>query len=105
LFKEQLFYIQQKIKFVEAVLNDKIKIRSSKSEILQQTNNEGFTLQLTEEFLKMSIISFSKEKVQAMKKQRNDFEVQLNITLQMTAEQMYQHDLQQLMGSKKRKRE
>ena len=103
-FNKELTYINAKIKFVEAVLQNKINIRETKVKILEQAQNEHLSLDLTEEFIKMPLIGLSKEMVEAMEKKREKLQIGLRETVQMSVEEFYKNDLKKLMVSKKRKR-
>ena len=89
---------------MEAVLQNKIDIRGVKAKILEQAQNQGLSMELAEEFVKMPLISLSKEMVEAMKKKEQHLQMRLRETVKTTAEQFYKNDLNKLVDSKKRKR-
>ena len=103
-YEGELTYISAKLKFVKAVLDNKIDIRKTKQEILEQACNEGLVMKLAEEFMKMPLISLSQEMVEAMEKKWEQFQLQLEETRKMSPKDFYKKDLNQLMCTKKRKR-
>jgi len=103
-YTEQLSYIDAKIKFVKAVLANKIRVRDSKADILSQALREGISKKLCEEFLKMSILSLSAEKVAKMEEEQKQLRVVLDKTKNTSPEQFYRADLKELRKTKKRKR-
>jgi hypothetical protein len=103
-YEGELAYINAKIKFVEAVLQNKIDIRGVKAKILEQAHNQGLSMELAEEFVKMPLISLSKEMVDAMKKKEQHLQMRLRETVKTTAEDFYRADLKELMKTKTKKR-
>jgi DNA topoisomerase-2 len=104
-YQEQLTYIDAKIKFIKLVLDNKLDIRNTKPYILEQAKHYEISRNLCEEFLKMSILSLSKEKVEAMEEERKQLRVALDNTQNTSPEQFYTRDLNEMVKTKKRKRE
>jgi hypothetical protein len=103
-YQNQLTNISNKIRFIQLVIQDKINIKSSKDHILRQAASEGLGSDAVEQFLKMSILSLSKERVEELMRQQTITEGQLAATQAETSSQRYERDLLKLIGSKKRKR-
>ena len=103
--KKQLVYINSKKKFVELVLDNKLDVRNTKPYILEQAKHYEISKTLCEEFLKLSILSLSKEKVAKMEEEQKQLRVALDTTQNTSPEQFYQNDLKELVKTKKRKRD
>ena len=109
-YKNNLSYICQKITFVRAVLGKKIRIQDKKEDILAQALECGLSHEFTEEFMKMSIISLSAEKVDKMEQERVEIQKHLDFTTNTSVEDFYKKDLRDLQNNldkhnKKRKRD
>ena len=109
-YKNNLSYICQKITFVRAVLGKKIRIQDKKDDILAQALECGLSHEFTEEFMKMSIISLSAEKVEKMEHERVEIQKHLDFTTNTSVEDFYKKDLRDLQNNldkhnKKRKRD
>ena len=103
--KKQLSYIGYKTKFIELVLQDRLDIKNTKPFILEQAKDYKIPQELTEEFLKLSILTLSKEMVLKLQEEQRDLEKQLHKIKNTTAEEFYRRDLEALLPKTlKRKR-
>tara|TARA_B100000787_G_scaffold169987_1_gene163296 strand:- start:7542 stop:10781 length:3240 start_codon:yes stop_codon:yes gene_type:complete len=103
--KERLTYIMYKSKFIELVLHDKLDIKNTKAFLLEQAKHYDLPQDRTEEFLKLSILTLSKEFVLKLQEEQRELERALHETENTSTEQFYERDLLNLLASRKRKRD
>lgn len=103
--KEKLSYIGYKTKFIKLVLQDRLDIKNTKPFILEQAKHYELPANLAEEFLKLSILTLSKEMVLKLQEEQRDLETLLHKIKNTTAEEFYKRDLEALLSKGvKRKR-
>jgi DNA topoisomerase-2 len=88
--------ISEKLRFVLLVIDDKIVVfKKKKSEIADELTKHKFEDQ--NYLLSMALYKFTREEVDALKKELNDLKEELNILISKTPKDLWKHDLNELI--------
>ena len=98
-YEKELETLYEKIKFIEYVMDDKIKVfRQKKENIIQQLEEYQFKKieDTYDHLLKIPLYQFTYEKIEELNNQKTNKEKEYKILLQSTKEDLWKNDLNQI---------